>query len=428
MTEPPSYKPTIIQRVLHKVRFDQDLAEEQVTAETVPGFPWTYPRLNQRPIGTLFAETVPDSLLKDMYRRYPLARRVIDAPVEESFYQGFNLRTDPRFDEERANALIGRAWWLYNREKFKILRFCKLVRLFGRSELLFGWNDPKTLWNLPVRYEQKRTWGWTQPVPIDNELELKETDTIPIKVEYLSVNFGVESINQIHPSRFIHAMNPKLIEEDKEGESSLLPIANMLQIKIHSDWSLGQAFWRNAAGLLALFAPKRNVSPQEITNALASVENRNAKTTVYVPFGWSLKNILKGNANIGLSRNYRLILENIAAGTGIPVSILLGSQRGALAPPDADVSTYFRTVGTVQANLITPTLNEFFRKGRLGGLIPPGPLYIDWNQLEYKGEVEKAHEQLELAVINKLLAAVEDDAVEPKEMVKLMTRKTTRRK
>lgn len=394
--------PSLRQRFGRRISGDRKMITEDqlLTFEQTPGFPWTYPKLNQRPIGTLFASTIDDLLLEDMYRRYQLARRIVDAPVEESFYQEFEFIPLLR-DEFESNEMHQKAMRLYKLNQFKLMRFAKLVRLYGHSELLFGWTDEKRLWNLPVRFDQgnrKNTWTYTQPIPKPNEQELKESDTIPVRIEYLSIVFGSEAISNIHPSRFIHAMNPKLIEEDKEGESVLLPIANMLNVQVHADWSIGQNLWRSASGLLALGGTKQQRSDAEIQAAIASVENHNAKTVLYVPFGWTVKNIQKGSP-IAIARTYKIVIEQIAAGSGIPVSILLGSQRGALAPPEEDKIVYYRTVGTVQETLLTPLLTKFFRMGQLGGHIPPGGFKIVWNPLEYMSEVDKAREALQLEAI-----------------------------
>lgn len=427
----PQRAPLVIKQESFRQFVGRKIAGDQIsttgTEANVANFPWTYAQAFRRPIGTMFASTITDNMLADMYRRYQLAGRIIDAPVEESFYQGFELFTDPTWPEEQQRELIQRAMWLYNLHKFKIIRFSKLVRLFGHSELIFGWNDPRNEWNIPVRQQMAKyknmSWSWTQPVPKPNETELKESLTIPVRIEQLTVNFGAEAL-VLDPSRFLHAMNPKLIEEDKQGQSVLLPVANLLEIQIHMDWSTGQAFWRNASGLLALIAGRKNVDNTQANAAIASVENHNSKTVVHVPFGWNIKNVLKGSGNLAIARTYKIILEQIAAGVGIPVSVLIGNSRNSLGIPDEDKLIYYRTVGVVQENLLTPTLQKFFRNGQMAGLIPPGPIGIRWNPPEYQSPVEKATEEMQLMAIQNLMVRMSNPEIceiEGKDLVKLVT-------
>ena len=377
---------------------DQHLADP--TAEEELGYPYSDSKPYQRVIGTLFQREVMMQDYIDAYRRYPLARRVVDMPIEESFDNGFILiddKGDPIPSEQNTQAML-----LYNRDRSKLNRFCKLVQLFGHSETVFGYTDKRSLWMKKV--EEGVKFKWIQPVPLPNEQELKITEQIPIEILSVTTNFGGNS-DVFHPSRLIHAMNPKLIEEDKDGESAILPIYNALDVQVHADWSIGQTLWRNAGGLLGLFAPKKKQSAQEKIDAIKSVANHNAKTVLYIPNGWAVKEVLKSRGNIAIQRTYATILNQIAAGTGIPVSILVGSQFRD--PSEQDTRTYFRTVSTKQNNLISPILKKYFRKGQKAKSIDPGPIDIKWNPLEYKSQVDKKVEELQLQVLNVLQERIE---------------------
>ena len=237
---------------------DGGIAEENTTLGiSGDSFPWGDAEKGRRPIGTLFELEIDIETLTDMYKRYQLARRIVDMPIEEALMFDPIILIDKIENEEAVR--------LYRKSKPKWLRFFKLTNLYGHSEMIIGFNDDITLWGQPP--VEGTQFSWLQPVPIIYEQELKETDGIPKKIEYLTVNFGEANIT-LHPDRFIHAMNPKLYEEDKQGESVLLPIANMLQVQIHSDWSIGQALWRRAGGLLGIFAPRRRMEQGEIDSAL----------------------------------------------------------------------------------------------------------------------------------------------------------------
>jgi hypothetical protein len=376
-----------------KIAGDQLGTEEDPTQ--TPGFPWTFAEANKRPIGSMFPLEVTDADRRDMYRRYQLARRIIDDPNENAFIGGPTFFINGE-KSEKANLI-------FKRNKAKWLRFFKLVDLDGHSEMILGWSDPKTLWtdNPP---SPGAVVVYNQPVPKFYEVELKETLTIPKKIEYLTVNFGATNLT-LHPSRFIHAMNPKLIEEDKQGESKLLPIANLLQVQVHADWSIGQALFRRASGLLGLFAPKRKVNPQEKTDAINSLSNHNSKTVVYIPFQWNVKDILKPGGNLAIARTYKVILEQISAGSGIPVSILIGAQRGQIS--DEDKATYARLVGAKQVNTMSPTLTKWMRQYQIAGQVEPGEITLDWGTIEVKTELQQAREETEIGALRLLQARME---------------------
>lgn len=423
-TDVPSNSQVVVVReslpsfIMRKIKGDTLPAAGASTSS----FPWTYPQIGAQPIGTMFVDTsgITDSMLANMYQRYQLARVIVDKPIEESFYNGFTLKTDPSMPEEQAQALLNAAYWAFEENKFKIMRVAKLVRLFGMSQLVFGWQDKDWSVPLPKAVDEKGAvvgFNYVQPVPKPNIVELKVTETMPIEVQWLSVVFGSNTISQIHPTRFIHAYNPKLSEEDKLGESCLLPIYNLLEVQIHADWSTGQGLWRNATGLQALGGPKRNVTDVEVGAALQAVENQNAKTVVYIPFGWTLKNILRGS-NLAVARTYKVIVEQIAAGSGIPYSILVGSQRGSISPADQDFITYYRMVGTIQQNLLTPLIQRYFRMCQMAGIIPPGPIQIDWNKLEFMSPADKANAEAEVLVLNALTEQVKSGIMTGEQLTK----------
>lgn len=387
-----------------KIAGDQ-LGTSEENAATSPGFPWTFAESTKRPIGSMFPMEISDADRVDMYRRYQLGRRIIDGPNEEAFIGGPVFYIDGEKDE-RANVL-------WKKHKAKWLRFFKLVDLDGHCDMIMGWSDPRHLWpsNPP---SPGAVITWLQPVPKFYEAELKETETIPKKIEYLTVNFGSDT-QVLTRSRFIHTMRPNLIKEDKQGESALLPVANLLQVQIHADWSIGQALFRRASGLLGMFAPKRKVNTQEKTEAIGSVSNHNSKTVVYIPFGWNIKDILKPGGNLAIARTYKVIMEQISAGTGIPISILIGAQRGVIS--DEDKATYRRLIMAKQENTMEPTLTKWMRQYQISGQVNAGEITMDWGNGEIKTELQKVREETEIGAMKLLQVRMETTLDEEGEIV-----------
>ena len=401
-------------RVADRIYGDSSVNAEALESDAVE-FPYRHAQPYARVIGSLFKLKITKQDLTDAYGRYPLARRIVDMPIEEAFEFGFTLVDDrgtPIPEETNTPAMN-----LYQKHKSKILRFSKLVQLFGHSELIYGFTDPSNNWPNPV--EAEVPFDWTQPVPIDNESELKVSDKLPVEIEQLTTSFGTSS-NTFDPSRFTFSMNPSLTTEDKVGDSVLNIVFNALDVQVHANWSIGQALWRNAGGLLALFAPKKTVKAPEKQSAIASIANHNARTVLYIPNGWAVKQILKSTGNMAIHRTYKVVLDEISAGCGIPTAILVGSQFRD--PSEQDTRTYYRTVAAKQNNLLTPVLLDFFRKAQTGKMIPPGSINILWNPLEYLGPVDKKQDELQIKVIDKLIERIdstEETAMTSPDLVKL---------
>lgn len=395
---------------------------------TTESYPWTYAEADKRPIGSLFPLEFTEDDYSDWYRRFQLAKRIVDAPVDEAFVGGFEVwitqnvkgQEPKRFQSKKAQKL----WEKYDT---RWMRFFKIVRLQGHSEMIFGWNDDPELWadNAPA---EGSTFTWLQPVPKEFEQDLKETETLPREIEYLTVNFGATNI-KLHRTRFIHSMRPKIIDEDKQGESVLQSIGNLLLVQVHADWSIGQALFRRASGLLGIFPAKRGVKPEEKTEALNSVANHNSKTVVYIPFGWNIKDLLKSGGNLALARTYKVIVEQIAAGSGIPISVLLGAQKSSFGSRnEEDMKNYYRYLGSLQKNEYSPVLKKFYRAAQLANLIEDGNIEIVWNKPETKSKLEQTREETEIGALMVIQKRLELEAegtapgqLSDKELVKLAT-------
>ncbi len=415
--------PTLRERITGRGTADALVGSDPTQEEA---YPWTYAEAGKRPIGSMFPAEFTEDDYSDWYRRYQLARRVVDAPVDEAFVGAFEVwitnKAQGRFKSDKAMRL----WNKYDEEW---IRFFKIVQLQGHCEMIFGWNDDRQLW-ADGPPPKGSTFTWLQPVPKEFEQELKETQTIPRRIEYLQVNFGASTL-QLHRSRFIHQMRPKIIDEDKQGESVLQPIGNLLLSQIHADWSIGQALWRRASGLLGIFPAKRKVSAQEKTDALNSIANHNSKTVVYIPSGWNVKDLLKSGGNMAIARTYKVIVEQIAAGSGIPLSVLMGAQKSSFGSRnEEDMKNYYRKIGALQKNMMTPTLRRFYRISQLAGLVEEGEIEIIWNRPETKTPLEQAREETEIGALKVLQKRLELENKSPdlqtlssQELVKLVSRK-----
>jgi len=372
-----------------------DVTDPTSAEEGAGQYPWTYADPLKRPIGSLFVDTdnITDSDLKDYHERCPMAQRAVDLPVDETWNARIKILIDGK-EDDRMNVL----WQKYSAEWKQHFR---LTRLYGHNDMLYGWLDDPDRWSDRAPTEGLQ-YSWLYASPKEYEVQLEETESIPNKIKSLSVNYGNTTLNML-PGRFTHSMIPKLCKTDKQGESVLVIAANGLHVQIHADWSIGQALFRRAAGLLAMFAPKRNVSDKEKSSALGSVANHNSKTVLYIPFGWNIKDVLKPGGNMAIARTYNLITQQLAAAVGIPEKILLGEVSATDADPK-DRQMYYNTVHTFREGIIKPALEDWVRKTQVAGMAEPGKITIKFGNLDIKNDFELEQEKTTLGAM-KLLQA-----------------------
>jgi len=380
-----------------------------ITVATELGFPYSSAKYGEKAIGTLFASSFTNQELEDFYERTQLGSIIIDSPVEDSFSNGFKvvlLRVgNERATDEQKMTFNENAQAIFKKDKTKILRFFKLARLYGRSFLIIGYHDDRKYWG-GYKPAPGTKIDWIQPTPDPNVTEVKTNDSLPLRIQFIRVSFGVDN-QTINPTRFMFTMNPRITREDKVGISSLAPVINLLTVQIHADWAIGQSLWRGASKLYALQAPRKSMTPTEKLEALAGTANINSKTVVYLPHMWGMKEISGTGGNVAISRTYRTIVEQISAGCRIPVSILLGTQKSGLASDD-DQANYYRFLGTLQENTYSPQIYEYFRHQQKSGLLDAGEFTIVFNELEARSPKKIIQDELEESVAKRLKEIVED--------------------
>lgn len=397
----------IIDRILRRPVKAQTDSLAEPTTSTGLGFPWSYAEPYVRPMGSLFPTTdnVTDEDLVDFHERYPLAKRIVELPVDEAITNGFRILIAGQ-ESERAKVL-----WEQNRMSWK--RHFKLTRLFGHCAMIYGWTDEQGLWQERPQPDGVR-YTWMAPASKRYEQNLEEKEEFPNRMKMYSVNYGSTSLIML-PDRITFSYMKSLTKDDLQGESVLLIAYNLLHVQIHSDWSIGQSFFRRASGLLALFAPKRSVSDEDKDTAMSSVANHNAKTVLYMPFGWNVKDVLKPGGNMAIARTYKLITEQLAAASGIPESILTAINTPSEATSD-DRAMFYKTVEDFRHDVMEPALKDWIRKSQKAGMVEPGEITIDFGEFRIKDDLEHEREQTMIGAY-RLMQSRMDMTVDPQTKV-----------
>jgi len=316
---------------------------------------------------TLFQILISDAELLETFTRNPLAKVIVNDVAEDVFDKGFSVEV---FDEENEAVDIE-----MNEQDIKLtteyLRFFdrvlkaplmltyKLARLYGWSLLLYGFDDGLPL-SMPPKPGSKITFFQAIDKTWVDEIEYRTDEddnyTLPISVYKYKMSEDFVGTDSIHPLRVAHIENPG-IDVLKEGISTLTPCFDDLVVIKHVTWGAGQTMWRSGNQLVIATAPPRASEPQiaAIDSALTDVNTKSAMT---FPFGTEVNT----NSPNGLNpAPYADIpLNNISAATRIPISILIGTQAGALASSLTDARDYAGTLSGIQNNTITPILDQIF--------------------------------------------------------------------
>ncbi|HDS46405.1 MAG TPA: DUF1073 domain-containing protein [Methanomicrobia archaeon] len=337
-------------------------------------FPWLtpHPTSTGRETG-YFQKTIKESDLYEMYKRNQLAHNIVYAVAHDALAGEFTVCDSTGEVLEKLNEQVQN---LYAQMIFQPLLKCLIfARLYGSAGILIGYRDPRSFEH-PANPKNKIDYlfaiphGWVAA-------KVAATDdagnvTIPAQLAYYELS--TPSI-KIHASRIIH-LQPLSIEENFEGESCLIPLFDALTILKNLDWATGQTMFRHGAGLTTVVAGE-NANQEQIDAIDAVVTEINSKTVITLPPGCTVETHRPGA--LDPEKFYTVICNQIAGGANIPVSILLGAQKGAVEAASKDRKDYADMLLTIQKTVLAPALTAIVKRFQASGQLPPAEFLLNWS-------------------------------------------------
>ncbi|MDA3832968.1 MAG: hypothetical protein PF495_06185, partial [Spirochaetales bacterium] len=178
------------------------------------GFPWSTPRQPVASTDAMFAETVTDNDLREMFRRNQAAHAIV-ADVAFDALTSFTCLTPKGDPTEKFNAEAHQIYDTFIAQPLR--RALVLSRLYGFCGLLVGYDDDARF-SAPYTLKSKSKISYLQsiPKPWVSEIDLvkDKAGTLMLPPEVESYDLKTLSERKIHASRLIHLYNPDVDEEN----------------------------------------------------------------------------------------------------------------------------------------------------------------------------------------------------------------------
>lgn len=352
-------------------KFIHDATE--VTAARL-GFPQLTPRQTSSTDTGMFQEVITDGDRTEMFKRNQLAHAIV-ADVASDALTNFEILKP---GGEEFSELNNEVQTLYTEKiAISLLRTLTYMRIHGQAGLLIGFSDEKSF-STPVTRGAKIEYLQALPKELVDKIVLnKDAKTQEVVLPLTLNHYLLKSGEKIDASRIIHLHTFTLGETSLDGLSCLDPIYDLLTVVKSMDWGVGQTMWRQGAGLTTLTAPDGSKQTQvdAIDEAVADI---NAKSVLTVPAGTKVETHHPG----GLPPEgfYNVTVNQIAAGSRIPVSILLGSQRGTISASEKDRKDYYELLKSIQINYISPMLIKIINLFQASKQLPEGEFTIKFHE------------------------------------------------
>ena len=374
------------------------------------GFPYLtpHPTKTTDEIG-YFQETIKNVDLHEMYLRNQLAHNIVFNVGLDLLSAGFHC-VGPS-DGKILKAFDAEVQKLYTAKiHLPLLKTLLQARLYGSAGLLIGYRDTR---GFAKKATPKEKIDYLNSIPemwIHEKVPEQDKEgfiTLPLKLSHYDLAYRGKTI-KIDASRLIH-VQPISIEEDFRGESTLHSIFDVLTVLKNMDWATGQAMFRHGAGLTTVIAGDRGddeVNQTQIDAIDAAVSEINAKTVLTLPPGSKLQTDRPGA--LDPTRYYQVITNQIAGGSNIPISVLLGSQTGALGSSQKDRADYADFLVGLQVHDVTPALMDILTRFQASGQLAKAEFEIEWSAPEVfmleqaQGELYQAKAEVELMRAEKL--------------------------
>ncbi len=298
-----------------------------------------------------FGMSLSEADLLFAVRREPVANRIVFQVAHDIFDNWFKVeevseKPDGSFDREVQKALAAL------NAKAVFTQFAVYERLFGWAIIAMSYVD----------YGKALDTQVSSPKEI---IELFPFSTLQFTVQSSDEDTNAESSryglpiyytlrrdkagqSKLHFTRVIHGAT-RLLDHPYKGMSVLEPVYDDLTVLRNIRWGLGQTIYRYGSGFPDVEV--KGAKRKQLDDLEASQQFKNLQARTYFLHSDDTKLDFKGVAGKALNPEpyYMPIMENIAAGSGLPLAILRGAQAGALTGSEVNEREYFKIISDAQS-------------------------------------------------------------------------------
>jgi len=285
--------------------------------------------------------------------REPVAHRVVFTVAHDIFDNWFQLELegDEKGDKSKEFDKALQTKLTQLKVKRELTRMAVLERAYGWAILVLGYEDRGESLvdplDAPKSLREIKAYGPTQIMKVDEEKD-KENPRYGLPLIYNIKRAGIAAYLKVHYTRVIHFAT-RLVDHDWKGKSVLDPIWDDLVTLRNIRWGMGQTMYRYGSGFPDITftgAEKSDIEDFINSGAFAGLSAR-----TYFVHSENQEIEFKGLQGRSLDpMNYYLpIMENISAGTGIPLAILRGVQAGALTGSEVNQQEYYGLISDEQS-------------------------------------------------------------------------------
>ena len=297
-------------------------------------------RLNSRDV----FPTPDDETLRNYWRRNPIARQIVDSPIEDAVSPRpvFKTKDGERLlDLERELERVG--FWDAS------VQGTRLERVESGSYLHLIYSGGASLESKPGD-NAKLEEIIAKPKKDIVKTEYEKDPMSPLYAKPISYEVTTKGGNKtVHASRLWPLVSASL--DDDEPTSILYSLADQLYLMGNQDWAFGQLPWKYAAGFNVAYLPNDATDPEYDEFEADFFPNENnlyvirKGPTPELSYDFEFK---YPGGHVDPKEYTARMWDEVAGGSGIPKCILFGTEAGAVTGSEINVRDYMKTIARLR--------------------------------------------------------------------------------
>jgi hypothetical protein len=295
-----------------------------------------------------FGQPITNDGITKALRRVPIAHRIVFAVAHDIFDNWFEVEPlEEGVDREKFNEAVQKVLLLLN-AKDVFTQAAVFERAYGWSIVVIGYQDKAPTLKDPV-FAPERIVSLEAYGPQNmEEPEIDKDENSPGfgQPKIYKIKITESKTVEVHYSRVIHFVTRKL-EPGYKGISVLEPVWDVITCLWNILWGMGQTMYRYGSGFPVVTV--KGATKEQIDEYKREWGPLTAQTSMWADENTSIE--FKGLAGRALDPEpyYTPIMENISAGTSIPMAMLRGAQAGQLAGSEVNEREYFKLISDCQS-------------------------------------------------------------------------------
>lgn len=336
----------------------------------------------------VFGQIMKFSDIDNLVRRDPIAYRIWSMRSDDPFNKWNVVRSDSQLFTELLSQKLEMLQW---RQAFNTAWSYAIKYCFG----------------IMVKLYDNETYGHDLSGPVPNNAQLTRINPVSPKVvsrfnyvtdlnsedymtlETLDIMLGTQP-KTIHASRIFQTVNPAP-DGDPRGMSVFEPIWDDFTYKKNQDIALAETVVANVRQLPVFWFD--DVDDDEMEDIQTELEDIRAMDTALTLRGAGpnskIQEILGAGA-LNPTPYTEYNLQNISAGSGVPMHVLLDTPAGALVASNENVKNYLSRVSNDQTKNLEPIHVSLIQELISRGQLPLANFSIEWLPIEEITFAEKS--------------------------------------